>query len=474
MRAMAGFLVGSFLFAAIALAHAQYPPLQLSSTVSRKTHDAQNFIYVGSGAPPPGSNANYGLDVYSGHNGINWDPIALSIYAPPTDEDLRDPAVLPIGDTWWIVHTAGLFGNVNYFSLIKSTDHGQSWSWVENVAVLADGAQTWSPRWLVDSDGSIHVFVASHTAGADFTLYELHPMTSDPAGAWSSPVSTGITGYYDNWEMKIGPTYYFFVAHGGLPFRLYSSSTITGGAQLVADLLFNGSTLIGPENQSIFVLENGWAILLYENGPKFATSSDLIHWSALTPVNLVGTDFSGAVANLAGSFDIPLPLSGNPGVECRTGGLTNDYTLIFTFSNNVISGQASLDTGVGTIAGTPILCGKTMTVNLSGVANAQTLTIRLINVTDEFSQVLPETLVSMAVLMGDTTGNGVVNGSDVAETKAEIGQAINSDNFRADVNANGAIGAADVTIVKSQIGNRISSSAGKTTENRDSGCKEGR
>ena len=125
MRAIAGIfsLLASFLVVAIAAAnpstlgitekrfmvgtsantqaispYTMVPILQLSSAVSRKTHDARNFVYVGSGAPPPGRKANYGLDVYSGHDGSHWDPISLSVYAPPTDEDLRDPALLPSSD----------------------------------------------------------------------------------------------------------------------------------------------------------------------------------------------------------------------------------------------------------------------------------------------------------------------------------------------------------------------------------------
>ncbi|PYU18576.1 MAG: hypothetical protein DMG30_27290, partial [Acidobacteria bacterium] len=38
----------------------------------------------------------------------------------------------------------------------------------------------------------------------------------------------------------------------------------------------------------------------------------------------------------AGTFDINLPLSGEPGVECRSGG--GNYTEVFTFNNNVVSG----------------------------------------------------------------------------------------------------------------------------------------
>ena len=158
----------------------------------------------------------------------------------------------------------------------------------------------------------------------------------------------------------------------------------------------------------------------------------------------------------AGAFDIPLPLSGSPGVECRTGGATGDYTLVFTFTNNVTSGNASVTSGIGSVSGMPTFSGNTMTVNLTGVANAQTLTVTLSGVTDEFSQVLPDTPVSVNMLTGDTSGNGVVNATDVAQTKAQVGQPVTSSNFRTDVNASGIINATDVAIVKAHSGGSIS------------------
>jgi len=158
----------------------------------------------------------------------------------------------------------------------------------------------------------------------------------------------------------------------------------------------------------------------------------------------------------AGTFDIPLPLSGSPGVECRTGGATGDYTQVFTFTNNVTSGNASVTGGIGSVSGMPVFSGNTMTVNLTGVANAQTLTVTLSGVTDEFSQVLPDTPVSVNMLIGDTNGNGVVNATDVAQTKAQVGQSVTSSNFRTDVNASGIINATDVAIVKAHSGQSIS------------------
>ena len=154
----------------------------------------------------------------------------------------------------------------------------------------------------------------------------------------------------------------------------------------------------------------------------------------------------------AGDFDVPLPLSGTPGVECRNGGATGDYQFVFTFSNNVESGNATVTGGTGTVSGSPVFSGNTMTVNLTGVTDAQTLTVTLSGVTDEFLQVLSDTAVSANMLIGDTNGNGIVNSSDVAQTKGQIGQPVTSANFRTDVNASGTINSTDAAIVKSHSG----------------------
>jgi hypothetical protein len=152
----------------------------------------------------------------------------------------------------------------------------------------------------------------------------------------------------------------------------------------------------------------------------------------------------------AGDFDIALP-----GVECRSGGVTDDYRLVFTFSNNLESGNASVTSGTGKVAGTPAISGNTMTVNLTGVANAQTLSITLHGVTDQFFQSLPDRAVSLSVLIGDVNGNSFVNASDVSAAKAQSGVPVSNANFRTDVNANGAINASDVSSVKSHSGDSL-------------------
>jgi hypothetical protein len=157
----------------------------------------------------------------------------------------------------------------------------------------------------------------------------------------------------------------------------------------------------------------------------------------------------------AGTFDVNLPLAGQPGVECRSGGTGGDHTLVVTFNNIVVSGDATVTDGVGSIAGPPSFSSNTMTVSLAGVADAQTVTVTLSNVTDSSAQTLPDTLVSASFLLGDTNNNRGVNASDVSQTKAQVGQPISGSNFRSDVNANGAINASDTTIIKVAVGTAL-------------------
>ncbi len=123
-----------------------------------------------------------------------------------------------------------------------------------------------------------------------------------------------------------------------------------------------------------------------------------------------------------------LTCSSNEPVECRASG--GDHTLIFTFTNYLVSGSARVSSGQATIVGSPTLSGRTMTVNLTGVADVQKIGVTSHNVTDRFSHVLPETTVMVNMLLGDTTGNRSVNASDVGQTKAASGFVTTASNFR--------------------------------------------
>ncbi len=152
----------------------------------------------------------------------------------------------------------------------------------------------------------------------------------------------------------------------------------------------------------------------------------------------------------AGSFDVPLPLTGNVGIECRTGGTTNDYQVIIEFANPVTVGSASVTSGAGSV-NSFIASGAQVAVNLTGVTNGQRITVTLSNVND--GSHLGDVPVSMGVLVGDVNGNAAVTATDVSLTR--VGRPLDGSNFRQDVTANGSINATDVALVKAMSGTAL-------------------
>ena len=206
-------------------------------------------------------------------------------------------------------------------------------------------------------------------------------------------------------------------------------------------------------------------------GPGHLVASQDGHYLALnTPTTLrvfglpaapLTSVVSRKTHGTAGTFDIALPLDGNPGVECRSGGTDGKYTLVFTFAVNLTSvgsatvsslsfGDAALDSSAINPSN-----AKQYIVNLTGVTDQQYVQVTLNNVnvagahTDAVSQI-------MGVLIGDTSGNRSVSSGDIGQTKTESGHTLTNTNFREDVNANGAITASDVVLVKSKSGNGLS------------------
>src|SRR6202011_1727393 len=102
-----------------------------------------------------------------------------------------------------------------------------------------------------------------------------------------------------------------------------------------------------------------------------------------------------------------------------------------------------------------------VTVNLTKVTNAQTLTITLTNVSDGTNT--GNVSLPMAVLAGDTTGNGRVNSSDISQTQSQSGQPVTAANFREDVTVNGLINSSDISFVQSQSGMALPAPSPATT-----------
>ena len=94
-----------------------------------------------------------------------------------------------------------------------------------------------------------------------------------------------------------------------------------------------------------------------------------------------------------------------------------------------------------------------VTVPLTNVGNAQTLTITLFSVNDGTST--GDVYVPMKVLLGDTSNDGIVNSSDVSQTKAQSGAPVTGSNFREDTTVDDTINSSDVSQVKSKSGTSL-------------------
>jgi uncharacterized repeat protein (TIGR03803 family) len=186
-------------------------------------------------------------------------------------------------------------------------------------------------------------------------------------------------------------------------------------------------------------------------GPSYAGIAYRIAPPAVQLVSAVSRKTHGS----AGTFDVDLPTTGTPGIECRSGGANDGHTIIFTFANTLtgVSG-ASVSSGIGSVASIKIDSNDAhdCIVNLTGVSNAQVITISLTNVTDSAGNFSSAVSVPMRVLLGDTTGNGLVNSSDIAQTQSQSGQSVTAANFREDVTVNGAINSSDIALVQAQSG----------------------
>ena len=128
---------------------------------------------------------------------------------------------------------------------------------------------------------------------------------------------------------------------------------------------------------------------------------------------------------------------------------------MFTFPTAVTLSSASVTheaNRTGNLAGVPSVSpdGRVVTLNLTNVSDMQTITITLSGVSN--GTATNDVTVHMRLVVGDTNGNGVVNASDVSQTKLRSGQAASSSNFRSDVIANGTINASDLAMVKSRSG----------------------
>ncbi|MBA2431931.1 MAG: hypothetical protein H0V56_07425 [Chthoniobacterales bacterium] len=179
---------------------------------------------------------------------------------------------------------------------------------------------------------------------------------------------------------------------------------------------------------------------------------DIFHVRLAPRLPVALSAVSRKVHGAAGTFDLPLALSGRPTIENRRGtGATGDaHQVIVTFAAPVSLTGVTVTSSNGAATATQAVNGTTVVIDLANVTDAQLLAIKLSNVNDGAN--FGDITIPLAVLQGDSNGNGSVNASDVSQTKSQSGQPLTTANFQLDVNTSGDINASDVGIVKSRTG----------------------
>ena len=229
------------------------------------------------------------------------------------------------------------------------------------------------------------------------------------------------------------------------PYRIY---TYNDGWRLSTDPIGDHGKDIIPAGSAMIVRKATTPVgpIFWTNSPTYVTATTLLPLQATSRKTHAG----------AGTFDINMPITGAKGIEPRSGGSSGNHQIMFTFANNVSLLGASVTpgpSGAAGLAGPPIVNGKRITLNLTGVTNQQVLTVNLTGVSDGL--VSSDLAIPIGILEGDTNADKLVNARDVNRTKAASGRVVNRTNFTLDVKLDGQINVDDTNFVKSLLGTSL-------------------
>ncbi len=245
---------------------------------------------------------------------------------------------------------------------------------------------------------------------------------------------------------RVGEAFSYAIVASGQP-------TQYGAAGLPAG--FNLDSATGLISGSASASQAGtYAITLTASNAEGTSAPRALALTIPGPVSLVSA-VSRRGHSTVGFFDIDLPQTGSPGVECRLPDNAGFHNLVLTFSSELASvGSAAVTTGSGVAYGPFIdsMDQHLYKINLRDLVSGQEIVVTLTDVTDSLGGHTPAVTVRLAYLIGDVNGSRRVNASDVGQAKAGVGQPLSAGNFRADVNCSGSINATDVSAGESAGG----------------------
>lgn len=183
-------------------------------------------------------------------------------------------------------------------------------------------------------------------------------------------------------------------------------------------------------------------------GLLLATTLAYSAWSEAQSTPLLTGSSSRKVHGHAGTFDLPLGNTpSNPTTEPRLG---PTQTIVFTFDGVVTGGTASVTEGAAT-AGAPTFSGNELIVPLTGVSNAQYVTVAVAGVSTAGGGTGGSGSIRIGFLAGDVSQNRVVTLADLVLVNAQLARLVTSSNYLKDVNASGTLTVGDILITNANL-----------------------
>src|SRR5256886_8332992 len=176
--------------------------------------------------------------------------------------------------------------------------------------------------------------------------------------SFSVPLGCGITVSNLGFHAPLNPP--GFANDGTLGDAGYSNAPWTSN-QTCSALSWSSETFAQNQNANAIRFGTLYNFRFDSNSPPQATNATIGFFKTGTPITVAiqgpspGTctpvQLTDAVSRkthgAAGTFDVELPLTGSAGIECRSGDAGGNHTFVFTFTNNVVSGNATGTTGTG-------------------------------------------------------------------------------------------------------------------------------
>jgi hypothetical protein len=182
-------------------------------------------------------------------------------------------------------------------------------------------------------------------------------------------------------------------------------------------------------------------------------------------------ELGGAVSRkshgAAGTFDIPLPLTGSHGLECRTGPTAGAHNIIVAFQNNLTAvaslsatatttgGMTTLPTPTGGIINDAQGQPRLYSVNLTGVPDGSRVSLTLHGVADTAGS-SGDITIPMDVLLGDANASGRTDNGDAIVVRNRSGVVpTDTATARADINCSGRVDNGDAIVIRNRSGQAL-------------------